>query len=756
LKIALGHKASLALRLLILALMGIIIAFPLLQPALVCGADFPNHLAHAVELDRLWSQGIWYPRWAPDFVFGYGYPAFNYYPPLPRYVVVAVHRLGLPLRNAVNLTMALAFIIAGPTMYLFARSLYGERAGLMAGLAFAFAPYLANDALQRYALNEILALSLMPFVLWTFGRLATTSLDLRRVVVAALACVALVLTHSLMMLMFAPLLLGYLLVLWWSMGRPRALVGQAALAGGLALGLAAFFWWPFVAEVGWVQLWRATILDLTGELLYPLNFLSLRDLLWPKMLWPDYRLGDPLVLRFLSLPQVTLAAVALVMVAKFPRRVRAATILFGLVLLVSVFLVTPASRPVWDNLRAFQIIQFPWRFLAPASLSLALLAGVGTAALSFQISNLKLVVMLDAVLAALLVTWTLPWVRPFTCAVEANPTGSFLLWVDRNHIGGGSGGEFLPRWVDTEPMGSPLEDDLLAGRPLDRLDRASLPEGVQASLVSSRPMDSVWEIRSSQTFTAHFDNFYFPGWSLHVDSVPVPLVLVPSSGLIDARIPAGQHVVQLHLNATPDERLGDLVSLASVIVTFALLVIPRQVPSSHQNDFPDSGMPAWEWQMLVVIGVVMLGIRLILASMAPSGPALPATMSRLDTDLSGEVRLLGYEFSSPTLRAGEPLTVTLYWQAEHILLTSYKTFVHITDANGNLVAQNDAVPANWAKVTTGWLPGQWVADSHQLDIPTAVRGPLTVWVGMYDPATSQRLSPAGDESGRVRLGTLSP
>jgi hypothetical protein len=704
----------------------------------------------------LWSRGVWYSRWAPDFVFGYGYPAFNYYPPLPRYVAVAIHRLGLPVSNAVNLTLALAFMIAGPAMYLFTRPIYGERAGLMAGCAFVFAPYLANDALQRYALNETLSQSLMPFVLWTFGRLGAARLDLRRVVVAALALAALILTHSLMALMFVPLLLGYLVVLWWSGGRPRVLVGQAALAGGLALGLAAFFWWPFVAEVSWVQMWRATILDLTGELLYPLNFLSLRDLLWPKMLWPDYRLGDPLILRFLSLPQVALAALALVRMSKSSRRVRATTTLFGLVLIVSVFLVTPMSRPVWDNLRAFHIIQFPWRFLAPASLSLALLAGAGAAALGSRIKSLKLVVAFDVALVALLVTWTLPWVRPFTCAVETNPTGPFLLWVDDNHIGGGSGGEFLPRWADVEPSGSPLEGDLLAGRPVDRLDRANLPGGVQARLASSRPMDSVWEIRSSQPFTIQFDNFYFPGWSLRVDDAPTPLAPVPSSGLTAASIPAGQHRVRLYLDSTPDQRLGDWVSLASMVVTLVLLVMPNQrIQSPFSSALSGAAsVSAWEWRALVVVGAVVLGIRLVLASIAPSGPALPPTLSRLDVKLGGEVRLLGYDFSSSTIQAGEPLTVTLYWQAEHILLTSYKTFVHVTDAEGSLVAQSDAVPAHWAKVTTSWLPDQWVADPHQLDIPTSARGPLTVWAGMYDPATSQRLDSPGSESGRIRLGII--
>jgi hypothetical protein len=119
------------------------------------------------------------------------------------------------------------------------------------------------------------------------------------------------------------------------------------------------------------------------------------------------------------------------------------------------------------------------------------------------------------------------------------------------------------------------------------------------------------------------------------------------------------------------------------------------------------------------------------------------------------VRLIGYEFSSPTVRAGEPLTVTLYWQTDGLLLTSYKSFIHVMDAKGQLVAQNDAVPRNWTYPTSGWLPNEWIGDPHRLDIPKNVTGPLEIWAGMYDPATGQRLIPATDPSGRIKLGTLS-
>ena len=784
--IALGHKASLALRLLILALMGIIIASPLLQPALVCGDDFPGHLAHIVERVRLLSQGVWYSRWAPDLAFGYGYPAFNFYPPAAHDAARAIHRLGLSVRDAANITLALAFLIAGPAMYLLARLLYGERAAVAAALAYTFAPYLAHNALRRFALNEALAMSLMPLALWAFGRLAADSrFPGRRIALAALVYATLILTHTLIALLLTPLLLVFLLILWWANGRPLALIGRVALASALTLGLTAFFWLPFVAEIGLVQSWRAAILDLTGELLYPLHFVSLSNLLWPKTLWPDYGFGNPLVQRLLSLPQLILAALAFALGGRSQSRwARATSALWAGALMVIVFLITPASRPLWDNFRLLQAVQFPWRFLSLASLLLALLAGVGFSNLAAKLQNLEWAIVLDAALLALLVAWVLPWLRPFTCAIDSNPSTAFLLWVDRNHIGGGSGGEFLPRWVQEPPTESPLEADLLADRPLDRLERASLPNGAQAQMLEARPLSSAWQVSSPQAFTASFNNFYFPGWGVTVDGSPVMIQPAPVTGLILAKIPAGQHLVSLHLNSTSAQTAGNVSSLVSLLIGLAVTLTPvkfqisnrkhphcaraqvsylweqpatlgaQHQPHLRRTQVPASTISRREWAALAIMGVVALTVRLGLASLAPSGPTLPSTVSRLGTGLGGEVRLLGYDFSSSTLRAGEPLTVTLYWQAEHILLTSYKTFVHVTDADGNLVAQSDAVPGNWAKVTTSWLPDQWVADPHQLDIPTSVRAPLTVWAGMYDPATSQRLNSPGDESGRIKLSII--
>ena len=87
-----------------------------------------------------------------------------------------------------------------------------------------------------------------------------------------------------------------------------------------------------------------------------------------------------------------------------------------------------------------------------------------------------------------------------------------------------------------------------------------------------------------------------------------------------------------------------------------------------------------------------------------------------------------------------PCAIPLVWQAETEIPTSYNVFVHLVDAVGNIVAQSDAVPANWTRPTTGWLPGEYVIDTHALMLPAELPpGPLSLRVGLYDPQTGARL-----------------
>jgi hypothetical protein len=91
-----------------------------------------------------------------------------------------------------------------------------------------------------------------------------------------------------------------------------------------------------------------------------------------------------------------------------------------------------------------------------------------------------------------------------------------------------------------------------------------------------------------------------------------------------------------------------------------------------------------------------------------------------------------------TLRQGDDLLVQVTWRAEAKPARDYKAFVHVLDEAGALVAQSDAVPANWTRPTSSWAAGERIEDRHGLGLPPGT-GPVVVRVGMYDPGSGERL-----------------
>ncbi len=112
----------------------------------------------------------------------------------------------------------------------------------------------------------------------------------------------------------------------------------------------------------------------------------------------------------------------------------------------------------------------------------------------------------------------------------------------------------------------------------------------------------------------------------------------------------------------------------------------------------------------------------------------------------GEVNLLAYHLSPE----GD---LALYWQATQILNDDYKVFVHLTDAGDAIIAQRDSIPANGARPTTTWLPGEIVSDSYTLPFPL-LPGSYRLWVGLYNPRTGERFPVPNTPDNRLLLTEL--
>ena len=126
-----------------------------------------------------------------------------------------------------------------------------------------------------------------------------------------------------------------------------------------------------------------------------------------------------------------------------------------------------------------------------------------------------------------------------------------------------------------------------------------------------------------------------------------------------------------------------------------------------------------------------------------------SSMQELNYHLGPAIDLVGSTLLTPEVQAGDSLVLSLYWRANASPELDYTIFVHVLDAAGNFVTQEDTMPADGAAPTSRWKPGEFVEDFHSLTLPEDMPpGEYHILVGMYDFQTGARLpvtTPEGEE-----------
>jgi 4-amino-4-deoxy-L-arabinose transferase-like glycosyltransferase len=120
-------------------------------------------------------------------------------------------------------------------------------------------------------------------------------------------------------------------------------------------------------------------------------------------------------------------------------------------------------------------------------------------------------------------------------------------------------------------------------------------------------------------------------------------------------------------------------------------------------------------------------------------PPAPAHVQAVQ--FGSAIELAGYDLAEAVYAPASSLRVTLYWHALQTPDKDYRVFVHLLDSQGQIVAQHDGAPDNGELPTLGWLPGEYLSDTHRLALPPTLRaGAYRLLVGLYDPTTRQRLA----------------
>jgi len=190
-----------------------------------------------LEMEKCFLDGQIPCRWVPDMGYGYGFPLFNFYPPLP-YLIGEIFRVvGFSFIDTAKFTFALSFVVSGITMYLLAKEFFGKAGGVVSSIFYVWAPYHSVDVYVRGAMNEAWALAFFPLIFLFSYKLIKTG---KGIIPLAFAYAGLLMSHNLMVMIFTPLF-GLWCLIFILRENKWKIISRLLASGVLALGLAAFY-----------------------------------------------------------------------------------------------------------------------------------------------------------------------------------------------------------------------------------------------------------------------------------------------------------------------------------------------------------------------------------------------------------------------------------------------------------------------------------------------------------------------------------
>ncbi len=475
-------------------------------------------------------------RWSPTLDNGYGIPLFNFTYPLPYYSGVVFMFMGLGPVKAYYLLLYLAYFVGGLGVYFLARK---PLLGLLAGLLYLLTPYQFLDIFVRGALGEVVALGIIPWVIWSYQQISRSG---KLSWYSPIPFALLLLSHNFYAYLFAGLILTFTVVIY----AHKAKIIYSFL---LSLALASFFILPAFFEKSTLLSSQAPSLGIANHFVYP------KQLMYGPWSYQGSLSGEnPVEMSFqLGLANIIVICLAVLhtLASLFVRPCPRSLLLYLAIYGFAIFMMLPPSLWFWQNLPLLASLQFPWRFLGVTTI----LAVLIFLELEKQIATKHYPKFIT--LACILVA--LAW---FNSKTYRDP----VKWLDESeflalhyeYVGKTTTAhrdELVPRWAPTERYLPQNDLVLTSGVELLELNQTSLKLNFSAN--------------AGETGVAIYHRNYYPMWHLTIDGKSASLAPT-STGEITFPLLPGEHRYNLQIQSTLLQKLGNLISLFSLfgLVTY--------------------------------------------------------------------------------------------------------------------------------------------------------------------------------------------
>lgn len=544
----------------------------LIKPGVYWNMHDDMQMLRLLEMDKCFKDGQIPCRWTPDLGFGYGYPLFNFYPPLPSAVAQVFHWLGFSYMYSIKASAMLLILFSALAMYLLAKELTNPIGGFLASIFYTYAPYRAVNIFVRGAFNEAWASLFFPLIFYFSKKLITAPQKINHLILLALSWAGLLLSHNPMALtftlFFAPWCLYWYLVTYKKFTLKPIL--KLFLASLLALGLSAFFTLPVLLETKLVQI--ETMFQ--NYYHYSVHFLSLRQLFLSQF-WGDGPSvwGDPDAMSFSigTLYYLIPLFIFLYYLYRFIKRPSAKFFLVILVFLSALFSIVMTHERfafLWAILSPVQKIQFPWRFLNHTlflfSLNLAFLPSI------IDKVRPKLIYFIAPALALIVFFLNYKYFFPVSFGpLTDEEKFSGNAWT--NQITSGIY-DYLPKTASTAAKSAAK----------DIVDAVSPPNTEYELLGWQKGTNwQLFNLKNETPAKFTLSTLYFPNFKLIDNGREQVFEVEPELGRITVDLEPGQHQIYLKFYDTPIRKISNLISLFSWI--FVSLCLLKRPWKSHNS-----------------------------------------------------------------------------------------------------------------------------------------------------------------------------
>lgn len=574
-----------------LILIPVLAVLPLLHSGYFSMHD-TQHPVRLFLLKQGLDQGYLFPRWVSDLGFGFGYPLFNFYPPLIYYLSALFLFLGFSILDSLKLMLAAGFILAVIGSYLYARLFLSRLASLIASAFYTYTFYHAITIYIRGAFAEFFSYSLFPFVAYFLHSLIIKpswpkALGLGISFALLLLCHPLIAFPSIFFIAAYFLLALFLSKDWFK--------SWLKMGGGLilGLGLSAFFWLPSLLEK------KYTLVDeiLTKELYaFRLHFVELKQLYFSP--WGfggstagvndgvSFQIGKYYLL-FLGLSVLS----AIVLWLKKPGKSERRTLyLIGfnlIMLLFSYFMSLSYSRFIWDKIKYLWYLQFPWRFFTFAAL---FLSTVGAAVFELwpKLFKSKLPKYLgNGLLLILAVILVLKYSQLFRPQTFYQTTDEKLTnQKQRQWVISRTSFEFVPKGVETKKNELGVTTLAIEEKDLPKQSFQIISGRAEVIELENRFQNKSYQVQVPERAVFQLNTYYFPGWQAFLDGQEIKINSNNRLKLITVDLPKGQYELQFVFNDTLVRKLGNFISLLSfglVIIYFVISIGKNKQKTSLCN-----------------------------------------------------------------------------------------------------------------------------------------------------------------------------